>query len=83
MGDAPVEQTHGHNGELHFVRDVQRALLQHLAEVEEHARIPVHTFDEAKPIPHGSDHTLHSQGIPPKTLASVALRALIKAPAQQ
>lgn len=54
-------ETHRDNSEFHFIRNVQLALFQNLAEMEEHSGITVHTFDEAKAITHGSYHTLHKK----------------------
>lgn len=54
-------ETHRDNSEFHFIRNVQLALFQNLAEMKEHSGITVHTFDEAKTITHGSYHTLHKK----------------------
>lgn len=54
-------RTHRDHSEFHFIRNVQLALFQNLAEMEEHPGITVHTFDKAKTITHGSYHTLHKK----------------------
>lgn len=58
-----MNRTYRHNSELHFVGNVQLALLQDLAEVEEHPGIPVHTLDEAEAVAYGSNHALERRGI--------------------
>lgn len=61
FGDLPTTRTYRHNSELHFVGNVQLALLQDFAEVEEHPGIPVHALDEAEAVAYGSDHALQEQ----------------------
>lgn len=57
----PTTGTYRHNSELHFVGNVQLALLQDLAEVEEHPSVPVHALDEAEAVADGSDHALQEE----------------------
>lgn len=57
----PTTGTYRHNSELHFVRNVQLALLQDLAEVEEHPGVPVHALDEAEAVADGCDHPLREE----------------------
>jgi len=65
--------THWDDGELHLIGDVELALFQHLAEVEEHARVAVHTLDEAESVAHGGNHTLERHGTRPETGVSIGV----------
>lgn len=50
-----------HNCELHFIRNVQLALLQDFTEMKKHPGVAIHTLDEAKSITHGSNHPLEDR----------------------
>lgn len=53
-----LNPTYRNDGELHFIRNMELISIHDLTEVEEHPSIPVHTFNEAKAIPHCCNDTL-------------------------
>lgn len=66
-----TNRTYRHNSELHFVGNVQLALLQDLAEVEEHPGVPVHALDEAKAVAYGGDHALEGEESPSDSVRNI------------
>lgn len=65
--------TYRHNCELHFVGNVQLALLQDFAEVEEHPGVAVHALDEAEAVAYGGDHALQEEEPPSVSVLEVAV----------